>query len=299
MGIALCAVCVWPQLREPRWGGRSLSAWAKQLAEWPLDGRVLDLRGKSATTARDQAVQAVQMIGKDALKPALKWCRAADSRFVDRARSAESWVNTRQKLVIDLPLPERYGRKARGYEVLRALAPVCSDVLSNACLLLEEGDPVGAEHFAPAVFQSVGVSSIPSLQNLLRCGNDHTKIGAAVALASFGPAASQALGSLIPLLSHQNGQVRYWAAFALSQISQDCQVLVPILADFLERNPGNAPGALFEVLARCGPEAVAAVGPLKRCVTLSLNRARALHALRCIVPDDKILSVQSHENHSD
>jgi hypothetical protein len=258
--VTLLTVFAWFALRphEPIYQGKTLSAWLEQY--WHNSGNVMlpyapDLRPRDLDVrVRDSAQAALLHIGTNGIPHYLDlMSRPPDSAFKTFLRFALA------KLPGVTPPLSAGDCRVRGYMGLQALG-------SNA---------------APAV---------PRLIELLTAPEDPIRLCAAGALGYVGPAASNAVPSLINRLQDTNWVVGFYSIYALRNIHSRPELTVPALTGVLDptnlaRNRDTCYLALSG-LAEFGPAAKPAVPLILPCLQDrdAGVRVQATNALKKIDP---------------
>jgi hypothetical protein len=226
--LILVVVAIWNPL-EPRYQGRSLSSWAKdlnfhpELAEDPQKN--LEIRQK-----HELAVAAVQHIGVRALPTALKLCRTRDF-----------WI--KKKLLWDLPdalhidsdnwnISWEWDKQFTGAEIIQALGPVAEPVIPDLIKLFQSPSSSVAQNAVDAL-NGIGTNAIPPLVEALTSQDERTREYAARAVGSFRAQARAAVPGLLLCLKDKNVITRDNATRSLGQIGQNASVVVPALASCL------------------------------------------------------------------
>jgi HEAT repeat protein len=115
----------------------------------------------------------------------------------------------------------------------------------------------------------------------LDSGSVDEKSKAARELGEIGPAASDAIPSLIKSLEIDNPGLRYEAAVALGQINSEPKEVVPALVALLSDTLPLVQYSAIDALRRFGPDAIFAAAPLKALLNdkdplIGVSAARAL-----------------------
>ena len=262
--LILVVVAIWNPL-EPRYQGRSLSSWAKdlnfhpELAEDPQKN--LEIRQK-----HELAVAAVQHIGVRALPTALKLCRTRDF-----------WI--KKKLLWDLPdalhidsdnwnISWESDKQFTGAEIIQALGPVARTcyplTLSN---YFKAQVPLSLKYAADAL-NGIGTNAIPPLVEALTSQDERTREYAARAVGSFRAQAREAVPGLLLCLKDKNVITRDNAVRSLGQIGEDAPVVVPALVSCLEAatNHPYPSYALMWSIGRFGTNGQPAVPILEKII---------------------------------
>jgi HEAT repeat protein len=262
MGGAPSALKIAAFLEDPSLGVRrhaveSLAKFGKE-AE-PALPKVLEVCRNADVGLRTTATQALALIGSKAATDRLK------NASKDKSPAVSVW----------------------GHAGLSKINDDCEDHLEDVAKILRAGPgPVSAEAAeATRLMECPNADVIAILVDALR-KEDDVRVAAARALGFFGPKASEAVPSLIGLLTDKAWPVRQAALLALSRIGEPAVAAVPLLIQILGDPAPRFRELAAHALEGIGPKAQPAIEPLKKAVLDSEPsvQAAAKRALAAIQP---------------
>ena len=247
---------------EPRYQGRSLSSWAKdlnfytELSEEPQTN--LEIHHK-----HELAVAAVQHIGVRALPTALKLCRAKDS-----------WI--KKKLLKDLPdalnidsdnwnISWSGDKQFDGAKIIQALGPTAEPAIPNLVVLLQSQDSSTANNAIYALW-GIGTNALPSLVECLTNKDEKIRRWSARGVGLFRKQARTAVPGLVLCLKDKNAFTRENATRSLGQIGEDAPMVIPALVSCLEETTNYPSYALWWSIGRFGTNAQPAIPTLVKII---------------------------------
>jgi hypothetical protein len=272
LASAWISLALWP--REPRYRGRSLSSWVR------------DLQGKSSAE-RTQAEEAVRCIGTNGLPVLRRQLHARDSGLkVHLLRLL--WQQNRIRFRVML---------ARAWNVRAALAcgllgpdaqPLVPDLLEMA-----KGDFVQFEVAVSALSQ-IGEVAVPRLVTGLTNDSVRVRQASARALGAIGSQAKEGVGALVKSLRDHDDQVRINACASLGAIGDGSPEVVNALAAALGDPNRDVRDNVVDALGQLGLQAKSAFPALLKMLSDpdDLVRGDATNVLDSlphseIVPEEK------------
>jgi HEAT repeat protein len=273
--LAVSLFWVVSQPNEPRYEGRRVSAWVREL------------QGKGPA-ARARAEKALRQIGTNAIPVLRRELRSEDST-VKLALLRLFWRQDRVRI---------QAMPARGWHVRAALAcgllgpqaqPLIPDLLDMA-----KGDFVHFEVAVSALGQ-MGEGAVPQLVAALADENARVRQAAARALGALGPKAKPALTALIDRLHDVDLQVRVNSSIALGAIGVGSGEVVRALANALSDQNSQVRDSVIEALGQLGPQARDAVPALLKMLSDpdELVRTDATNVLESIPPPQGVAPPQA------
>lgn len=213
---------------EPRYQGKRLSAWAKDILNWEVREDMDAQKLGEAEAKRDEALEAIRHIGTKALPLALKYCRAEDSRLKEKLIN---WMNEQEVFEVR-PLRDSDYQQT-GVKIFEALGTVAKPAIPSLIKLLQKKDQ-GVFGAACNALYTIGPDAIPPLITALTNANERMRLGAAITLGGFEAQARTAVPALIRSLGDESAHVRATAAMSLGEINQDSDLVIPALVRCLK-----------------------------------------------------------------
>jgi hypothetical protein len=253
-GIFVWLFCAIFHPVEPRYQGRRLTEWAKEVCPlppyYPKDWRSPELRAQN-----DRAVAAIQHIGAKAALPwALKLCRAKDSWLKRKPEEwIEDWVAQHNDQVeeynethsrdqwrseIHVAFTTAADKQNGGGNIIWALGPKAAPVIPALIQLLQSQDGALAWSATYALL-GIGTNAIPPVTALLASADKDIRTTAATTLGQFGPQARMAVPALVQCLENPDPATRFCAAGSLGQIKADAPLVVPAIVRCIESDTNN------------------------------------------------------------
>ena len=255
--VVLCLVAnaIW-QPFEPRYEGKRLSAWTKDL--FFIEGFIKDPRTPAVRQKHEQAVAAIQHMGVRILPLALKLCRAKDSWLKEKLEDwSDDWNGKHENFEIHITAAA--DKQNEGSSIIWALGPMAKPAIPDLIKMLENKDQEIAGSAMNAL-QGVGADTIPPLIELLHNPNPEFRRRAASVLGMMEPKAHTAVSALLQCLEDKNEGVRLIAVRSLGLIRDDAPIVVPALIRCLEEETNNPiPWDYFIALGHFGTNAKPAV----------------------------------------
>jgi hypothetical protein len=256
--VVLCLVAnaIW-QPFEPRYEGKRLSAWTKDL--FFIGGLIIDPRTPAVRQKHEQAVAAIQHMGVRILPLALKLCRAKDSWLKEKLEDwSEDWNVKHENFEIHITTDT--DKQNEGGGIIWAFGPMAKPAIPDLIKMLENKDQEIASS-AMSALQGVGADTIPPLIELLHNPNPEFRRRAASVLGMMEPKAHTAVPALLQCLEDKNEGVRINAVRSLGFIREDAPIVVPALIRCLEEETNNPiiPSDYFWALQHFGTNAKPAV----------------------------------------
>jgi peptidoglycan/xylan/chitin deacetylase (PgdA/CDA1 family) len=287
--VAVIALAVGFTLRarEPRYQGKKLSQWLRQLESAP----------GIESAAWQEAVHAVRQMGTNALPTLLNTLQASDPKW---KVEAVDWV--RQVLNRDLSDRLVAGDWPRSLMGLHALGPAAGPAIPTLAAMITNANPDLAD-MAFLGLSQIGVAEcVPALVHTLTNGNVILRPAAAVSLGSLRGHARDAVPALAASLTDRDANVRIEAARALGFISQNPGVAVPALTRALSDTNAQVSRTAAVALGGFGTEAEPAL-PALRALPVALEEfprrgiARAIVRVQCEMRDGGIIRGPKNEQH--
>lgn len=148
-------------------------------------------------------------------------------------------------------------------------------------------------------FKILGSAGAPAIPELIRIAEDQRcflcRLYAIGSISCVGPAATNAIPSLIKLLSESNPTVRWNTALALGRIHESPELVVPAMITLLQDPDPNVRFDAIRALAAYGPAAASAIPELIHCSGDQAVARDARNALRAIRGDTLSPSPQHPE----
>ena len=188
--------------------------------------------------------------------PDLEVRRAATASLVERGRDALPAAKRLEQLLTD---PDVRLVAARA---LRAIGPKAKGA-ADAIAVLFDDDDAYVRMVAALALGGLGEQSVAALRKALRDREPEVIKIAGHALADIGPAAAPAVPDLIPMIGHDNEQVRRAAFKAIEGIGRAAAPATDALVREFERQGGHNHYIAWS-LAAIGPGAKAAVPALEK-----------------------------------
>lgn len=281
LGIAVWLMCLIFHPFEPRYEGKRLSAWARDISfpNWPGEVITNEPTSREISDKHDQATTAIRQIGIHALPCAVKWCRARDSWLKDKLETCledRNWgihfVSAQEKNEI-------------GIIIIHALGPMAKPAIPDLFRMLQSKDNMNVASYALA---GIGPDAIPPLTDTLTNANPRVRMCAATGLGCLGPQARQAEPALLQCLKDEDHFVQERAAHSLGLIGGNPATIVPALVQCLEHETDAFGSTLIiATIARFGTNARPAIPALIKIIESKriVVAGHALGALRKIDPD--------------
>jgi hypothetical protein len=272
-----------PKSNEPRYQGKPLSHWLKELDAVGLG--VVRINGpaevvKARYDRNRQGTEALQAIGTNALPPLLAMLHEKDSYLSTKAKP--HWQNHPWLFRV---APPAFLRQRHALHGLYALGPLAAPALPD--LIAAATEPNLRD---PAV-RTLGVLGPPGFQVLTNLLTDRNFLGRAMAiraLADMGPAAKPAVPALLACLNaNHGGGFPTAAAEALLKIGEDPALVIDgLIYDLHFKQSPRIQEAAAAVLGRLGPKARSAVPSLLRVIAEKSPASRAAaEALKLVDPE--------------
>jgi HEAT repeat protein len=273
---------------EPRYQGRRLSAWAKDVHSSDedyyekvpsLQTRLIEIHEK-----HEKAITAIQHIGVRALPTALRLCQAKDSWI---KMKLGDWAEERN---LRIHYSSAQDKQIEGETIIRALGPTAKPIIPDLIELFQNEYPMVAD-VAMYALQGIGPDAVAPLIEAMTNSNSRVRMYAAGTLGLFGSQARVAVPGLLAYLKDKDLDARMHAAESLGRIGANATVAVPALVRCLEEEKNYRPRsyypspAIIRAIGRFGTNAQPAVPTLIRIIE-SKQRGfmSALSALHKIDP---------------
>lgn len=218
---AVSSIAILSRDKEPRYGGRALSEWARM-----RETRFPDDYGLTA-----DANQAVRSIGTNAIPTALRWLSHEPSPI-----TRITWA-----LLEKLPqsLKSHFARKHDSrpwdaYEVLSVLGPEARCAIPELTRLAVTCRDASRAHLCVKALVNIGPEAVPGLTSIITHGQSEVRFYAIVFLAKFGTNAAPAVPALVKSLDDQADNVAYGAAIALGLVGTSNPTVVSALTASLQ-----------------------------------------------------------------
>jgi hypothetical protein len=268
--------------REPRYNGRTLSEWLKEM--WPVPSNGYAARNPDQIRARQiEAEEAVKHIGTNAMPCLVRWIR-----YEPRLPKLFSWLPTEVR-----PF-ERSGGESRivyAYEAFAFLGSEAGPAVPE--LMRAMGDKNLSPRVAWQIESALSFIGEPALEPALAFLADTNQpnrsyvAGAIWRMRRPGPAPATAGPVLVGCLGDPDDRVATRAAAALAYLRVDPAVTVPALTNAL-RDPRPAMrSAAAQALHDSGSSAGLAVPALIQALKdpATMVRIKATEALSEIAPE--------------
>jgi HEAT repeat protein len=274
VGILVWLFCVIFHPLEPRYQGKRLTEWAKEVC--PLEPfSPKDWRSSQVRAQNDRAVAAIQRIGaKAALLRALKLCQARDSWLKRKLEEGiEDWVNRYNDQVgeynethsqrewrseIQVHLTTAADKQYEGGNIIWALGPKATPAIPALIQLLQNQD----ETFVPVAsyaLRGIGPNAVLPVMALLHSTNRVIRFRAISALELFGPEARMAVPALVQCLASPDRATRVCAVRSLGTIKAEAPLVVPAIIRCIQTDTNYMDRlAYFPALGSFGTNAKAA-----------------------------------------
>jgi len=254
---------------EPRYDGRRLSAWARDM-DWVDAGVTNQPTELEIRQRHEKAAAAIQHISSRALPIALELCKAQDSPYQEKV---ENWITYQD---CGIHIVSAHEKQYEGIIIIRALGPMAKSIIPDLIQLLRHKESAGA---AAMALGGIGPDAIPSLLECITDTNEYVRIHAIRALQDMGDQGRPAVPALIRCLKDENHYVRLEAAISLRRIGGDPAVVVPAIVQCLDEETDSFQSTrIIAVLAGFGTNARPAIPELIRIIE-SNNANIAIHAL--------------------
>jgi hypothetical protein len=286
LGILLGLLCVFLHPFEPRYQGKRLSAWVEDL---PPDMSGMDEPPADALPkVPDTVIAAFQYFGVQAIPAALKLCGADDLPLKEKLIDwCEDWNRKHEKYQIHIANEETAHLRSR--EIFNILGSTGTPAIPALIKLFQSHNPaVGGTACANLFY--IGTNAVPPLSAALTHQNWQVRMFAAISLAHFKSASKSAEPALLQCLQDENREVRSYAAIALMEAGADAATAVPALIGALEKDTNNSYSGVLSALGHYGAEAKPAVPLLLKMVQATQKQPAwlpnpALIALHKIDPE--------------
>jgi HEAT repeat protein len=281
--LSLLVIGIWDP-SEPRYEGRRLSVWARDVASPQVKGEeFLSIEKASIERQRkhDEAVAAIRHIGARALPAALKLCQARDYQF---QKKLETWAD---KGNLDIHLTSAGEKQIEGEAIIEVLGPTAKPIIPDLIKLFQDEYPMVADE-ASFALRGIGPEAIPPLIYAFTNSDDpRVQHYAAYSLGLFRSKAREAVPLLVSSLQNKSSDMRDTAAWALGRIGEDAPVVVPALAQCLQV---EADHDFYQAIERFGTNAQSAVPTLVRIIDSRrhdyLSALSALHKINPRLADN-------------
>lgn len=251
---AVLALVFWPP-EEPSYRGRTLSKWVIQY------GASFSLFPPAPATSRQEATEAIQHIGTNAVSYLLDWIQ-----YVEPSGKNERLIalnNILRKINIDSVVGDEEQQRAECAKLaFVALGPDANAALPKLVALLNDpkSDQIGDR--AAHALATLGESGLPLLIAALTNQNATVRSRAALKMEHLGTKAYPAIPALIRTLKDDDRTVAWAASFTLSRLRLEPNIVVPALMDHLQSSKPRYRIDAANSLARFAQDARPAVPAL-------------------------------------
>ncbi len=220
---------VWPREREPEYKGKKLSEWI-----------ILSYQSRVPPETRpiDQARDAVQQIGTNAIPFLLQWIRYEPTAWRRKILSYRDmgWDNFLIRILLRDSRDERAGRGQRGLELLGTNAIIALPDLAKS--ISDQTAPYTAKRAARAMGY-IGKDALPPLLTEATNHNNAQRFTIILTLGYLGYLGTNALPAvpvLIDCLQDTNYLIRMVAARSLGGLQLQPEIVLPALARLASTN---------------------------------------------------------------
>jgi len=215
----------WGSQREPRFKGKSLSAWLAEDARRPVGPW-----GVSVTVI-DTKLEAVRAMGTNALPFLVKWMQYESPPWRVRLTSIAPRVPKRLWFLFK---DKRADRAALSLTCLQILGPDVSTAMPELVRLMKQTNTVVANR-ALQVVDTAGKAGIPALLDVLTNRQAYVQIHYLEGcMGRLGPDGHYAVPPLLNCLTNGNWGVAVVAARWLGRVRMEPEMVVPALMTCLE-----------------------------------------------------------------
>ena len=238
---------------EPRYKGRSLSAWLR-----------IYQRHESADDRREEAAEAVRHIGTNAIPYFLadlsyeqpSWRRKVSLEASRSPWAFRAWVSL-------MEARDRRGQAELGFGIL---GPVATPAVPKLVSMMQ--DSRLSDTAAIALWQ-IGRPALPGVVAALtnRANPARQRMAAAWALSLMGTNANETVSVLVGCLEDkQDASVAASACYALGNVVIDPETVIPVLTNALLASDLELRLTAIESLGNLGPRGKSAIPSLQNCL---------------------------------
>ena len=234
--VAALAGLAWlllgPREPDPLYRGRPLTYWLQGFSpgQWPAT------KGP-ARPSEDEAQEAVQHFGTNAIPTLLRLLRTPDSPF--RRRAFELIERQHFVRISHIPPMQLYMEIVRGFGELGAEA---RPAVAQLCQIYDQHSSEVSRQIIPQLMADIGPSARDTIPLLVRGTTDpdpYVRNNSLYALRRIGGEPALVVPALIKCLTDPIDYVRAKAADALAAFGTNAQPAVPELLKLLAREPAN------------------------------------------------------------
>ncbi len=299
--VAGCVVALvlawigWPLFsREPRYGGRTLSSWLRQLDDGDHLNQInWSTREAPSSPGQKEGADAIRHMGTNTLPVLLQWITNRDSRLVV---NLNAYLERRNWKVAGITLRQRNGEPnfGMGTRIRRHQAALAFEALGpmarSAVPQLEEALTNDSETTREASIALAGVGpdgylALTRAVANLRTPGDWAEFCAVWALTTHHASAPGMVDALMGAITNGStpAEISCWA---LGELKQEPQRVVPFLAATLRSRDVGTRCRAAESLENFGTNASSAVPALIQALNDSDSNVRdqAARALKAIDP---------------
>ena len=261
--VSLVALATLNRSREPRYNGRTVSEWIRDVGP-----------GSNISSNREIRLM-LAALGSNAIPPLLANLTADDTalshlmQWTGKSTLAPSfaraWAATN--------LASITWRVRSAAQALELLGPKASLATLQLERLAHKNSLPG--HLAVTVLEKIGQNAVPSLIRLLTNGPPHRRILILASLERIFRGIEEAEASLIGLLNDPDKRMRIFVALALSRLRTPPKQAIPPLAEALGlQHEGHWHEAIraLELFAPEHPDALVAIREASKSVDANLRR---------------------------
>jgi HEAT repeat protein len=267
--------------REPEYQGRPLTSWLKKFGDGDTNNSLTWERWPDLTPAQMEAAEAIRQMGTNSLPYLLRALTNQDSKLKLIVMSV---LHKQSRFKVPVPMADEDRRRAA--LALHALGPMAKPAIPELTRYLNDY-PAGKS--AAIALAGIGPEGWAVLTQALTNKNGWTTICAAWALGNHRATVPGTVAALIGQVTNSTGGSAALTEWALAEIGQDSEVVVPVLIHSLQSSSANdVRWSAAQALGKFGTNALSAVPALLQAQQQDSDaqvRNYAKDSLKLIDPD--------------